>query len=44
MQGWIAALLQASGKSGTQNAAAAVWTGVSVALSGVSTLLGAMNL
>lgn len=44
MQGWIAALLSASSKSGAQNAAAAIWTGASVGLSGVATLLGAVNL
>ena len=44
MQGWIAALLEASNKSGTQNAAAAVWTAWSVGLSGVASLLGAVNL
>jgi hypothetical protein len=44
MQGWIAALLDASSKSGVQNASAAIWTGVSVGLSGVASLLGAVNL
>lgn len=44
MQGWIAALLEMSSKSGTQNAAAAVCTGVSVGLSGVASLSGTLNL
>lgn len=44
MQGWIAAMLEASGKSSAKNARAAIWTGISVALSGLVALLGAMNL
>lgn len=44
VQGWIAALLEASSKSSAQNALAALWTGGSVGLSGLAALLGAMDL
>jgi hypothetical protein len=44
MQGWNAATIDAFGKSGAKNASAALWTGVSVALSGLAALLSAMNL
>ena len=44
MEGWIVATMDAFGKSGVKNASAAFWTGGSVALSGLSALLGAMNL
>lgn len=41
MQGWIAAIMAASDQSSRQNARSAIWTGISVALSGLAALLGA---
>jgi hypothetical protein len=44
MEGWIVATIEAFGKSGAKNASAALWTGGSVALSGIAALLGALRL
>lgn len=44
MQGWIAAIMVAADKSNRQNARAAIWTGASVALSGLAAFLGAVKL
>ncbi len=44
MQGWMAAIMAASDQSNRQNARAAIWTGVSVALSGLAAFLGAVKL
>lgn len=35
LQGWVAAIMAASHQSSRRNARAAIWTGVSVALSGL---------
>lgn len=44
LQGWVAAMLEASFRSSKKNARAAVWTGVSAGLSGLTALFGAMSL
>lgn len=42
--GWVAAIMAASDQSNRQNARAAIWTGASVALSGLAAFLGAVKL
>ena len=44
LQGWVFAMLEASSRSSQKNARAAIWTGVSVGLSSLTALFGAMNL
>lgn len=43
LQGWMAALLQASHDASSKNACAAIWTGVSVGLSGIATGISAFS-
>lgn len=43
IQGWLAAIMEAAGKSNRQNARAAIWTGVSVALSGLAALISVVK-
>ncbi|SDF26788.1 hypothetical protein SAMN04515659_0545 [Dyella sp. 333MFSha] len=44
LQGWVFAMLEASSRSSRKNARAAIWTGISVGLSSLTALSGAMNL